>query len=806
MQHHRSLSKSGTSGFTLIELSIVLVIIGFFMVGLIKAYELYLVEQKQQEMDNKMDEMRRALADYIQDKKCELPTDHPDHPNQDGNPANDVAGPVPGSDTECANDPDTIHLANEGVTGSAGNGQDAVRYPCPADPSLPPTSADYATEVNNSGGTCDTSGGVISIASGDAYRGAFPAKTVGLPPEAMIDPYGNKFSYVVSGDMVQNGALSTSPSDGNLQISDGSGGTPRDAQFALFSHGPNGAGAWTRQGEDLDPPDSTVAEHGNVDDNLEFETRQGQFRADTNQYYDDTFAASLVDDKDDEWWFSDDGGRTIEHRNPGDVIMGDKAGSNVGIGTNSPETQLHVDGSGKIGDDQNIGTANSSTEGMIQQGSNSAGMGYLEVPWIYTNGCIEGDNRGMGATSICLGGDSGTTYNPYSEDDEIAMQTRGRTIFYLDDDSGPSATGRAQLGFGPQVHGQTFNGGRPFVHFYHPNRGGTLALHTEGSEAAGIFSGALGSNGTYSGLYLGAEGGSSHSWAFKHKGNPAGDLWIQEGDITGGDTHIAVEDGTGNVGIGTTSPAQKLHIFEDDTNATSLRVENASSSGQGYVRMMGTGDSMDTYSALYLDDDNAGNAGNRPWVWAHKSSPNSDLWLQKGPGGIVPFAVSSSNGNIGIGTTSPSFDLDVEGNTQSGHFFYSDVPSPNNVNAGGGGTDLSSVGTCPSGMYLAGFDGNGNKVCRNLPSGGGNNGGNLNVSCPSGKVLTGIQNGSAQCVNANSGRIADVCLAGNSPCSGGGPWCLVESFNAFNTAGPSGGSLTTYTLYVKPASGSCSSI
>lgn len=321
--HRGTVPHPRQGGFTLIELSIVLVIVGFFMVGLIKAYELYQIDKIESEQDSKMDIMRRALSSYIQDEKCI---------DSNGNEK---------PETWCR-DNGREHLANESI-----GGEDAVRYPCPADPDLAPDKSGYATEAR-SGGSCETDNLVEITDSGStvAFKGAFPARTVGLSPEKMVDPYGNKYSYVVSKDMTQTDALNKTSSEGNLEISTESGDTHK-ARFGLFSHGQNGEGAYTRAGHQIGVNNTNSTDAENADTDNDFAMRQGQFRAEGDTYYDDSFAASLVDEKDDEWWHTmDDAGQDLTHRNPGNLILSQKAGSRVGIGTNSPSSKLNIaDGS-----------------------------------------------------------------------------------------------------------------------------------------------------------------------------------------------------------------------------------------------------------------------------------------------------------------------------------------------------------------------------------------------------------------------------------------------------------------------------
>lgn len=91
-----------------------------------------------------------------------------------------------------------------------------------------------------------------------------------------------------------------------------------------------------------------------------------------------------------------------------------------------------------------------------------------------------------------------------------------------------------------------------------------------------------------------------------------------------------VLDSSGNVGIGTGSPAEKLHLF-------------AGASGSSRLRLDG------------------GNAGTDQWV-IEANFPNGRLDFQNVTNGSVLAMLF--NGNVGIGTTSPTATLDVNGTTR----------------------------------------------------------------------------------------------------------------------------------------------
>jgi len=117
-------------------------------------------------------------------------------------------------------------------------------------------------------------------------------------------------------------------------------------------------------------------------------------------------------------------------------------------------------------------------------------------------------------------------------------------------------------------------------------------------------------------------------------------------------------DPSNNVGIGTTSPSRKLHIAldggtiptETTSGATGLLINNNSAVGDSVNLALISGTSGT--SSLFFGDSGDENAG---MIWY----TNTDDVLKFRTGGSGEDMRIDSSGNVGIGTTTPSTELDV---------------------------------------------------------------------------------------------------------------------------------------------------
>ncbi len=184
------------AGFTLIELSIVLVVLAMMAAGALKVSSVRTDSAKLEQLDAKLDTIEQSLL--------------------------------------------TFRKAHD-------------RLPCPADASLAPQNSNFGFEAANTG-SC--TGGTPAANFGpdsETVAGVVPTKTLGLPDSYMFDPWGRKIDYVVDRRITGLNAFTNYPVSsstiGDIVIKDG-GGSNRTGRgiVALVSHGRNGHGAFTRSG------------------------------------------------------------------------------------------------------------------------------------------------------------------------------------------------------------------------------------------------------------------------------------------------------------------------------------------------------------------------------------------------------------------------------------------------------------------------------------------------------------------------------------------------------------------------------
>lgn len=94
--------------------------------------------------------------------------------------------------------------------------QNGGRFPCPADPTLSPTNANYGKSINAQ--ACSTSDPLPAgtPSAGGVIRGAVPVRSIGLSDEYMREPSGHLLLYVVTQALTKNGSGPVPPTGGTI--------------------------------------------------------------------------------------------------------------------------------------------------------------------------------------------------------------------------------------------------------------------------------------------------------------------------------------------------------------------------------------------------------------------------------------------------------------------------------------------------------------------------------------------------------------------------------------------------------------
>lgn len=201
MSHIQTKTSCRESGFTFVELCIVVMVMGLMIAGFLAGYMVYAQKQRYEITRERTAALQYALESYA--------------------------------------------MANN-------------RLPCPADPTIPVMAAGVGKEVGCAAGATAPAG-IQTSGTGDTeiWRGSVPTNVLRIGGDGGVDGWGNRLTYVVSRKLtLPNGqkadAVTGERPFGVIKIVDISGTEILDAgklaRFVLLSSGPTGKGAFTQQG------------------------------------------------------------------------------------------------------------------------------------------------------------------------------------------------------------------------------------------------------------------------------------------------------------------------------------------------------------------------------------------------------------------------------------------------------------------------------------------------------------------------------------------------------------------------------
>lgn len=301
------LPRASSSGFTLIEMTIVILIVGLLMVPLTQMYSLYINEKRVMTTESSMENSIRSLALFS-----------------------------------------------------------PKRFPCPSDRSLPPNHVNYGYEQCTGIPTCTAAyQGICRVAGtrdtdidadalpdpvligGVPFRTRVGAVTVPLPllnSSDTLDGWNRKLTYAVS-ERLTDAAKTGSLQDfkyGVIGAIDEHGNPTAgiaavgDAQLVVLSHGSTGNGAFSENGVAI-PCAATGQDRENCDNDNVFIEALGQYGANDANFFDDHVQFYL--ERSGSLWASltDAAGQPTAHLNNMNT-------DNVGVNLASPGAKLDVSG------------------------------------------------------------------------------------------------------------------------------------------------------------------------------------------------------------------------------------------------------------------------------------------------------------------------------------------------------------------------------------------------------------------------------------------------------------------------------
>jgi prepilin-type N-terminal cleavage/methylation domain-containing protein len=176
------------------------------------------------------------------------------------------------------------------------------RLPCPAPETAAPGDAVYGHEAACDGaahgGTALVSGRKEGGVALKVRIGSLPTRDLNIPDLAMLDPYGHRYTYAVT-EKLADADTGNDPAEGAIEVKDEKDksvlSNPGIARYIVFSHGPDGVGAYSLEGKEFASCDTARLDGKNcAEADAVFITTVLTSDADSSGHYDDYLSYSTV--------------------------------------------------------------------------------------------------------------------------------------------------------------------------------------------------------------------------------------------------------------------------------------------------------------------------------------------------------------------------------------------------------------------------------------------------------------------------------------------------------------------------------
>lgn len=166
--------------------------------------------------------------------------------------------------------------------------------------------------------------------------------------------------------------------------------------------------------------------------------------------------------------------------------------------------------------------------------------------------------------------------------------------------------------------------------------------------------------------------------------NANGNLYITRKTNVGSNSHGIVLDKNANVGIGTTDPTTKLHVFNGNNSYGAILANATERAFSLYTKTITTDPNTETFrlGLKYNTDENNG------FISFYRGADTYGGYLGFSTNGTERLKIDAS-GSVGIGATNPEGNLQIGSSTQNGMVFL------------GGGKGYSGIGSTRSDGGLA---------------------------------------------------------------------------------------------------------